>query len=192
MLSVKPIEEFSGKYSVLSDGRIFSNIREDRFGRKFGGMFLSTKLDRYGYPVVSMIKEKRKKVTRTVHRLVALTFIDNPDNHPTVNHKDGNKENNSIDNLEWVSWKQNTQHSWDIGLCKAYDRKRPYNSEAIRDRNRKARKHYFCQKDVDKIKQLRGEGLSQQKIADIVGIPQGTISHILRGTLLPQEIMCGI
>jgi hypothetical protein len=46
---------------------------------------------------------KNKEVTKFVHRLVAETFIPNPDNLPYIKHKDGNKENNRADNLEWVS-----------------------------------------------------------------------------------------
>lgn len=53
-----------------------------------------------------------------VHRLTATTFLPNPDNLPVVNHKDGNKVNNSLDNLEWVSYSENTQHANDTGLIK--------------------------------------------------------------------------
>lgn len=52
----------------------------------------------------------------TVHRLVAMAFIDNPHNLKTVNHKDGNKLNNNIENLEWMDNRDNVQHAWDNGL----------------------------------------------------------------------------
>ena len=51
-----------------------------------------------------------------VHRLVAETFISNPNNYPCVNHKDGNKHNNSADNLEWCSYSHNVKHAIDNGL----------------------------------------------------------------------------
>lgn len=55
--------------------------------------------------------------TRLVHRYIAIAFIPNPDNLPQVNHKDGVKSNNHIDNLEWVNASRNKLHAYEIGLC---------------------------------------------------------------------------
>lgn len=70
-----------------------------------------------GYKYVSLFKNN-KEYKRYVHRLVAQTFINNPNSLPEVNHIDGNKQNNNIDNLEWCSRKYNHQHAIDTGLFK--------------------------------------------------------------------------
>jgi len=64
-----------------------------------------------------MIEGKQKRMR--VHRLVAETFINNPMNKPYVNHKDGNRINNNVINLEWVTPSENTQHAVNIGLFKS-------------------------------------------------------------------------
>lgn len=53
---------------------------------------------------------------RTLHRLLAMTFIPNPDNLPCINHKDGNKLNNDLSNLEWCNHATNERHAYNIGL----------------------------------------------------------------------------
>ena len=72
-------------------------------------------VNRYGYKVVGLWKNN-KATAKTVHRLVALAFIPNPENKPCVNHIDGNKQNNHVSNLEWVTYSENTVHSFYIEL----------------------------------------------------------------------------
>lgn len=73
---------------------------------------LRTHLNHKGYPVIDL------SPTITVHRVVALTFIPNPENKPQVNHKDGNKLNNHVGNLEWVTNRENLDHGVKLGLFK--------------------------------------------------------------------------
>lgn len=71
-----------------------------------------------GYKMVGLYLGNKKRLNKQVHRLVALAFIDNPENKPQVNHKDSNKLNNHIDNLEWVTPKENMKHHYDNGGIK--------------------------------------------------------------------------
>jgi len=91
------------RYIIYSDGRVYSSI-----GRKF----LKPNLDSDGYLKLDLGKGR----TRTIHRLVATTFIPNPENLPQVNHEDGDKFNNYASNLVWCDSAYNNKHAYYIGL----------------------------------------------------------------------------
>lgn len=81
--------------------------------------------EHYGYHFVALSKDNGYH-NKLVHRLVAEAFIPNPNNYPCVNHKDGNKSNNSVSNLEWCTIKQNLHHAVETGLAPDWCRiKRP-------------------------------------------------------------------
>lgn len=105
----KPIAECNGEYYVSSWGR----VKSLKFGKE---RILKPVLQSRGYPTIFISQKNQKCKQVRVHILVALAFIPNPDNKPQVNHIDGNKLNNHIDNLEWVTIKENIQHAWDTGL----------------------------------------------------------------------------
>ena len=104
------------KYEVNENGEVRHRERKQ---------ILRGKIDRYGYKVITMSSGDRKKPQSvTAHRLVAMAFIPNPDNLPSVNHKDEDKLNNSVDNLEWCSALYNTRYG--TGQQRSRDaRKRP-------------------------------------------------------------------
>lgn len=94
-------------YDVTKDGKVFS---------KFTNKFLKFREDKDGYYDVSLVyNSKGARMPFRVHRLVALKYIKNPDNLPVINHKDLDKKNNNIDNLEWCTISKNTQHGYDSG-----------------------------------------------------------------------------
>lgn len=74
-------------------------------------------IDRRGYNRVHLANGKKHTLV-LLHRIVALAHIPNPENLPQVNHKDGNKNNNNVNNLEWITLIENMRHSWEIGLRK--------------------------------------------------------------------------
>lgn len=105
------------EYAVSREGDVFRVSYPDKGnqGKYTLPHKLTPKVDRYGYNTVKL-SVKRKVYYRTIHRLVAETFIANPGNLPHVNHKDGNKLNNNVDNLEWVTPRENTLHAHSTGL----------------------------------------------------------------------------
>ena len=98
----KDIPEYHGKYQASDDGRIRNADTMCEY---------KLRPDRWGYLDVAL-----NGVRKRVHRIVAETFILHDASKNIVNHKDGNKLNNNVDNLEWCTSKENNQHAYDIGL----------------------------------------------------------------------------
>lgn len=105
----KDIAGYEGLYQVSNKGNIYSVEREDSRGNKCGGRTLKTTHNSKGYLKLDLSKNGIKK-TRTVHRLVAQAFIPNQNNYLEINHKDENKTNNNVENLEWCTSKYNNNH----------------------------------------------------------------------------------
>lgn len=97
---MKDIKGYEGLYAVTEDGRVWSHRRQ---------IFLKEGKTKAGYLNVVLCKNGKAK-TFLVHRLVAQTYITNPLELPEINHKDENKENNSINNLEWCDRKYNINY----------------------------------------------------------------------------------
>lgn len=93
-MEIKDIKGFEN-YQVTDDGRVW-NKKKNKWQKQWL---------RNGYPCVSL-----KRRFFSVHRLVAIAFIPNPDNLPIINHKDENKTNNKVENLEWCTHKYNTNY----------------------------------------------------------------------------------
>lgn len=105
-IDIKPIEGFE-QYLIDTKGNVFSL----KCGRK---LKLKQSYDGHGYLHVSLYKNSKMK-NGVVHKLVAKHFVSNPNNYKCVNHIDGNKINNNVDNLEWCTYKYNSEHSIAMG-----------------------------------------------------------------------------
>ena len=105
----KDIVGYEGLYQITSDGKVQS-LKNCKFLKP---LLSGPKGKEYYY--VCLSKNGVKK-NHKIHRLVAEAFIPNPNNLPIVNHKDENKENNCVNNLEWVTQGENNKHAYKIGL----------------------------------------------------------------------------
>lgn len=116
----KTIIGFEGLYEVSNTGKVRSldRIVNGKNGlTKLKGKILKTSLQR-GYKGINLFKNgKIKRVT--IHRMVGIHFIDNPNNYKCINHIDGNKLNNNVSNLEWCNHLQNLIHARILGLNKS-------------------------------------------------------------------------
>lgn len=102
---MEPIKGYEQEYSIDREGNVFGFKR---------GKYLSTRLNK-GYTVVGLCKNNRMK-THKIHRLIATQFIPNPDGKATVNHINGIKTDNRIENLEWATQQENDSHAHKNGL----------------------------------------------------------------------------
>lgn len=111
---MKPIQiEGCEHYHINNEG-VVMNIKT--------GRVLKTDLNNCGYRRVTFWSENQERIRVFVHKLVAIHFIDNPDNKDMVNHIDGNKLNNHYSNLEWCTCSENTIHAFKTGLRKSWNK----------------------------------------------------------------------
>lgn len=164
----KNIEGYEQTYQVSSLGRIKSLSR--KINGTFGGTYntkeriLKPPVYSYGYSVVKLYKSG-KALRVGVHVLVARAFISNPENHPIVNHLDGDKQNNSASNLEWTTQQGNHTHAAEHGL------------------KAKGDKHGFAKLTSDKVSQIKRMLINrtpQRQIAKQFNVCQATIKDINR------------
>lgn len=109
--SFKIVHGYDNLYCVNPCGTVMSPSYVDKSGMLRKSRALSSVKRGKGYCCVGLIKNG-KQVHVSVHRLVAEAFIPNPKNLPQVNHKDGNKENNHVSNLEWCTNQENAIHAF--------------------------------------------------------------------------------
>lgn len=150
-----PVDGASDLYEITSDGRVWS-VRSE--------IYLSPRVHK-GYQYVTL-NLRGKKFTVTVHRLVALAFLENPNRLPFVNHRDLNKVNNDVSNLEWCTPHQNIWH---------YELTRT-------NRNWVGRVDGLTANEADRIEALYKTGLiGVSRLARAFGVSKSTVWRIVNG-----------
>ena len=107
---MQDIVHFEGLYAVTTDGAIWSYPKAGSGGHS--GKWLKPDTKPNGYQTVTLVKDG-VKTRQLIHRIVAIAYLPNTENKPCVNHKNGVKTDNSTGNLEWCTWAENEQHSYD-------------------------------------------------------------------------------
>lgn len=116
------MKEIFGRYLISEDGTITSKLKKST---KTGEpIVIKPFLDRDGYERLALVTDEGRKKFR-VCRLVAMAYVENPENKPIVNHIDCNIKNNHYTNLEWVTVSENTIHAIENGLINLEARRDP-------------------------------------------------------------------
>jgi len=167
----KDVPNFEGTYQVSNLGRVkslFRKVKVKNFTRTIYEFIMNANLGKRGYYEIRTCKNSVTK-HMYVHRMVALAFIPNPNNELYINHKDGVKTNNNVNNLEWVDHRTNMIHAHKTGLVKM--KKGEDHGKSI-----------LKNADIPKIRELYNTGkLKQTEIAEMYNCSSGAISGIISG-----------
>jgi len=163
----KPIPNYEGLYEISNTGKIKRLARiaiyENGSQHQYNECIMTPSINKDGYYQIHLTKNKEQK-TFTVHKLVALTFIPNPNNFLCINHKDENKLNNHIDNLEWCTREYNSS----------------YGSKAKRAAENNPRKKQIVMCDLITQKEIKTFD-SVREAARQTGISHSGISKVING-----------
>ena len=167
----KDIKDCKGRYQISNFGNVKSLARfnNGKFGRLISERILKQNF-RQGYAYVRVFVNG-KKTNLVIHRLVAETFIPNPQNLPQVNHIDGNKQNNNVNNLEWCLQRDNLLHAIKNSLRKISSGEKAPNAK-------------LKQKEVDYIRSVykpKSRTFGAKALAEKFGVHTDTITKILIG-----------
>jgi hypothetical protein len=171
------VQGYNGRYLASNLGRIKSTARCVLRRRKnkdrewISPQTIKEKIlkgcNGSGYHIVRLSAEGKEKIFG-VHQCVLSAFSERPEWAECINHKDGNKLNNNLSNLEWATLSENSKHAWKNGLYES-NKNSQYKAVKIQD------------KDISRIKHLHSLGVSQREISLIYGVNRSYICSIVNG-----------
>lgn len=171
---MKDIEGFEGRYAITEDGRVWSHEKKWTVGEHNKNTiqtqkprWLKLRKNRYGYLTVTL-RQDGLVYYPTVHKLVAEAFITNPNNYPCINHKDSDRTNNLVQNLEWCTYKQNGEHMVSVG------------------HSLRGTKNAFSKLTNEKVLDIKSRinnGESRRKLAKEYDVAYSTTTRIANGTV---------
>lgn len=167
----KNVEGYESYYQISNLGRVKSLERivnsSKRSCFKVKEKIITNVIKTTGYYYVTLCKDKYNYYT--LHRLIAKAFISNPNNYPCVNHIDGNKLNNSVDNLEWCTYAHNSKHAHKIGLNNIPHK---YGCETYNAIFTKEQVQFIRKQDISKFG-------TKSKLAKQFNVSQGAIGNLI-------------
>lgn len=158
---LKDIPGYEGRYAITKDGRVFSRL---------SNKWIKTWVNVNGYIDCSLSLNGKSRNKR-VHRLVALTYLSNPSNHPIINHKNSDRTDNNVENLEWCTYEYNAQEAVARGTHQAFKNRvvTPELRQTIFD--------------------MLNKGVKQSIIARILGIDAMTVHDVRKGKWYKNPII---
>ena len=152
-------------YYITENGDVYSELN-GKYGLLNGQLKkMKSRINDNGYEIIGL-KIDGKSTTKRIHRMIAEMYIENPNNYPIINHKDGNKLNNHISNLEWCSYSHNLKHSYDNNLRQAAPKKGSENNMAK-----------LTEKQVLEIRKLFDKHTIKE-ISEMYGVSKSCIKQI--------------
>lgn len=181
------IPGFDGRYGITDDGRIWIYPRArlcphcgGAVYQRHRGIWLKPDAPVHGYARATLQKIDGKKRHYSVHRLVAMTWIPNPNRLPIINHINGVKHDNRAENLEWCDQSHNRRHAHAMGLiAKDTPQRRAIRQKTMRKVGLLNRK--LTREQAEEVRALRSSGLSWSALARRFNLNSRTIRSIVNG-----------